>query len=87
MNDAGQFRPAGPVTVLCSARTVGAACTLLRHLHTAGAIVLATNSGRSDEGAVSPRTVEVDHLEPHADRLLLPASAIRHLLRIEFNLQ
>jgi len=87
VNDAGQFRPAGPVTVLCSARTVGAAYTLMRHLHAAGATARATNSGRSGEGAVSPQTVEADHLEPHADLWLLPAPEIRRQLRIEFNLQ
>jgi len=87
VNDAGQFRLAGPVTVLCSARTVGAACTLMRHLHTAGATVLATRSERSGAGTVSPQALEADHLEPHAGRLLLPALEIRRLLRIELNLQ
>ncbi len=80
------FRPAGPVTVLCSARIVGAACTLLWHLHTVELLfwrptpedrtkVLLAPDGRGGSPRASMRTG------------CLPASAIRHLLRIEFNLQ
>ncbi len=74
MNDAGQFRLAGPVTVLCSARTVGAAYTLMRHLHTAGAVAPAPTAGALSGPYALFRHFVQDHIEPSADRMCTLAS-------------
>lgn len=79
MNDAGHFRLAGPVTVLCSAQTVGAAGTLMRHLHSAGAVIIWSPAPPAG-GRPAPRAdFEVDHIEPSVDWLPALAPAGRRL--------
>ena len=79
MSDAGQFRLAGPVTVLCSAQTVGAAGTLMRHLYSAGAVIIRRPAPPAGGRSAPWSGFEADHIEPFADWLSALAPAGRRL--------
>ena len=87
MSDSGPDQIRGSVTVLCSTPSCGPAFTLMRHLHSAGAVVLGRPVAPAGDRPAPIPCFEVDHLEPFSDWMRTLAPVGRGLLPVATNRQ
>jgi hypothetical protein len=82
VSDSGPDPFRGSLTVLCSTPACGPAFTLLRHLHSAGALVFGRPIAAAGERPAPMPCFEVDHIEPFSDWMRVLAPAGRGLLPV-----
>jgi len=87
VSDSGPHQFRGSVTVLCSTPACGPAFTLMRHLHSAGAVVLGRPVAPAGDCPAPISCFEVDHLEPFSAWMRVLPPVGRRLLPVASNRQ